>query len=103
MSNLRQTGRFAPPDIDRLLREEQARWSRRPYRFLRDMPSHPEGPISYYRFRSSKTFFVRIAVLSATDDRVALRLTAEEQAGCMWFGRQPEGKAVEFTVLAPRY
>ncbi|HPI32331.1 MAG TPA: hypothetical protein PLR32_03370, partial [candidate division Zixibacteria bacterium] len=92
MSKGPQTGRLAPPDINRLLQEERLRWARRPYEFLRTVPSHPEGPLAYYRFRSGRTFFVRLAVVSATEARVELRVTAEEQAGGVGVGRRPAGK-----------
>lgn len=101
MSNLPPKGRYAPPDADRLLQEEQARWARRPYAFLREIPSFADAPLSYYRFRSGVTFFMRIAVVRAAGDRVVLRLTAEEQPGCLGLRKQPPPKETEFTVMAP--
>ncbi len=101
MSSIPPKGRYAPPDADRLLQEEQTRWARRPYAFLREIPSVAEAPLSYYRFRSGVTFFLRIMVVRAAGDRVILRLTIEEQPGCLGLRKPPPAKEVEFTVMAP--
>lgn len=98
MSNIPPKGRYAPPDVERLLQEEQVRWGRRPYAFLREIPSSVDAPLSYYRFRSGVTFFMRIMVVREAGDRVYLKLTAEEQPGCLGLRKQPPPREAEFVV-----
>lgn len=102
MSSPLKGGRYAPADIDLLLRDEQAKWTRRPYAFLRDIPSHPESPLSYYRFRSGRTFFLRLCRTRLGENHVEIELSAEEQPGCLSLRRQPPPESARFTVFAPR-
>jgi hypothetical protein len=81
-----------------LLADQQRRWERRPYEFLRAVPSHPDSPLSYYRERAGITFLLHLRTERTGDDRVELLLTAENQPGCLAFLRRAERRSVRFTV-----
>ena len=90
-----------PAIAEELLTDQQKRWARKPFEFLRRLPSHPDGPISYYRERNGITFLLHLEPERVSESEVTLRLTAENQPGCLAFMRRPETRSLSFTISRP--